>query len=252
MTLNYAYTTNLGLAREKNEDNLWCAGTYLPENHLSESPVTGQIRLDTENERASASFCIFDGMGGEKRGETASYLAASCFDQYDNENTTESEKSLVYACKAMNQAICDFADKHRVGSMGSTAAMIRFRHSGLCADICNIGDSRIYIIRGGMIKQLSVDHVLHHPFTGTRLLTQSLGIDEKQMIIEPYTTETSVNTGDVFVICSDGLTDCCSDTVIQELVNRSANCLQAVTSLEKAALEQGAPDNITVIVCQIS
>lgn len=252
MTLNYAYITNLGLVREKNEDNLWCAGTYLPENHLSESPATGQIRLDIENERPSASFCIFDGMGGEKRGETASYLSASCFDQYNNENSTENEKGLVYACKAMNRAICDFADEHHVSSMGSTAAIVRFRPADLCADICNIGDSRIYIIRDGVLKQLSVDHVLHHPFTGTRLLTQSLGIDEKQMIIEPYTTETSVNTGDVFVICSDGLTDCCSDTVIQELVNRSANCLEAVTLLEEAALNQGAPDNITVIVCQIS
>lgn len=250
MELNYAYTTNVGLVREKNEDNLWCAGTYLPENHLSESPVSGQINTNSDKERSSVSFCVFDGMGGEKRGETASYLAANCFDRY-NRDTTKSELDLANVCKIMNQAVCDFADEQRLGNMGSTAAMVHFRHTGLYADICNIGDSRIYIIRDGALTQLSVDHVLHHPFTGNRMLTQSLGIDVKQMVIEPYTAEVAVNSGDIFVICSDGLTDCCSDMVIQELVNRSENCLEAVSLLEEAALMQGAPDNITVIVCQI-
>ena len=252
MIIDYACTTNTGSIREKNEDNLWCAGQYLPENHLSESVISGRIKPDSAGSNASAAFCIFDGLGGENRGETASYLAATCFDYCNNEIITESDKDFSYICDAMNRTICDYAVEHQLGNMGSTAAMIRFRRERSSADICNIGDSRIYLMRDNTLRQLSIDHVLHHPFTGMRMLTQSLGIDTKQMIIEPFTAEVPVKTGDVFIICSDGLTDCCSDMVIQDLINRSANCLEAVTQLEKAALSQGAPDNITVIVCQVS
>ena len=152
----------------------------------------------------------------------------------------------------MNRAVCDYADEHQLGHMGSTAAMVRFRRKGSSADICNIGDSRIYLMRDNSLRQLSVDHVLFHPFTGMRMLTQSLGMDAEQMVIEPYTTEVPVRTGDIFIVCSDGLTDCCSDTVIKDLICRSTDCKEAVTQLEKAALTQGAPDNITVIICQVS
>ena len=246
MTINYAYSTHTGLVRKINEDNLWCDGIYLPKSHESVEDSSGQ------SEKLDAIFCVFDGLGGEKCGEIASYLAAANFDKHNNKDTIQGEKDLICACASMNQSICDYASEHHMGNMGSTAAIIRINLEGTTADICNIGDSRIYLMRNNTLQQLTVDHTLYHPFTGKRMLTQNLGIKAEQMAIEPHISTVPIKSDDIFIICSDGLTDCCSDKVVQELVDCASDCSEAVALLKEAALANGAPDNITIIVCQVS
>ena len=115
---------------------------------------------------------------------------------------------------------------------------------------CNIGDSRTYRLRDGVFQQLSVDHIEKRP-AGKAPLTQYLGIDPMEMQIEPYIAKGRVERDDVYLLCSDGLTDMLTNFTIANILLNNPSPEKSVESLIRAALEQGGRDNITAIVCKI-
>ena len=138
----YEGLTHLGRARSGNEDELMCAGAYLPAKH-GEASFRGQV---TAGERG-ALFGAFDGMGGEAFGEEAAFLAAKAAAAADP-GAEDMAAGLLRSVHEMNRAVCDWARKEGVAAMGTTAVMIGL--TGTEAVICNIGDSRAYLFRDGV------------------------------------------------------------------------------------------------------
>ena len=239
-TLKYAWISHRGKVRGLNQDNLVCAGFCLPMDHQSmEEPIRGELTAGKQ------VFGVFDGMGGEERGEAAAYLAAKTI---RDRPMDDGRNSLLHACREANRVICGFAASNGLHVSGTTAALLLFSPDEICS--CNVGDSRIYRLHGGQLVQVSEDHA--YPMRPGRKgpLYQYLGIPEDELKIDPKTDLFSPAAGDRYLICSDGLTDLVSDSELQGLI-RSGPVGPAVQSLLEAALNAGGRDNITVILIEI-
>lgn len=256
MILRAACICHHGRVRENNEDNLYFNGEILPLIHM-EAEKTMFLE---ENMDHALCFGVFDGMGGEQNGEEASYFTAQvCKERLAGENwNNDSEEKLRELLMEANLRICERTREKKLRRMGATAAMLLFDKEKVW--ICNIGDSRIYRLRGRELMQCSVDHtdrVLVESQGGRRkpYLTQHLGIFPDEMRIEPYCVSREVRDGDTYLICSDGLTDMLSDEEIGESLlgcrGTEADLVRKVEQLRDAALANGGRDNITVQVIRI-
>ena len=134
------------------------------------------------------------------------------------------------------------------------------------AVVVNVGDSRVYRLHQGVLRQLSHDHTLVQSMVKLGVitreqalthrdrhkLTQHIGIDETEMIIEPAISDRILlEVGDTYLLCSDGLTDMVSDKEIQRLLGMGKSSLDTANMLIKAALKAGGNDNITVLVVRL-
>ena len=123
--------------------------------------------------------------------------------------------------------------------------------------ICNLGDSRGYLLRGGKLLQISQDHtdaafMQENGITGRKpYLTQYLGIDPDEMMIEPYIKSYYLQEGDTFLICSDGVTDMVEEQEICRILAHNEDVGDCVDLLIQAALDGGGKDNITAIVVRM-
>ncbi|MBQ6420800.1 MAG: serine/threonine-protein phosphatase [Clostridia bacterium] len=186
-------------------------------------------------------LAVFDGLGGEQCGEKAAELAARTLEA--NETMT-----LTALCRTMNDAICRHMQENGIRSMGAAAAIVRIENGSITA--CNLGDSRIYLIRAQKMLQLSVDHVFFMGGRSRPVLTQYLGIPEQEMLLEPTLRETALRSGDKLLVCSDGLPEVVDDAGILRILNDTP-MKDAARVLYRAARESGGKDDISVIVCEV-
>ncbi|MBQ7184977.1 MAG: serine/threonine-protein phosphatase [Clostridia bacterium] len=238
----YEGLTHLGRTRSGNEDELLCAGAYLPARH-GEASFRGQV---TAGERG-ALFGVFDGMGGEAFGEEAAFLAASSAAAAPP-GAEDMAAGLLRSVHEMDRAVCDWARKEGVAAMGTTAVMIGL--TGAEAVICNIGDSRAYLFRDGTLKMLSEDHVVKRPGQKKGPLTRWLGTGTETDILMPCVRIEPLRAGDVYLMCTDGLTDMVGDDEILWILREHGR--GAAGPLLNAALAAGGRDNVTVIVIGIT
>jgi len=243
---------NRGKVRKNNEDNFYFDGRCLPrENNGLRHAITMRASL-----RKEQCLAVFDGMGGENYGEYASFAAAECM----KEKTANLEQYVVPEkvflndlCLAMNQAVNDMARAMRTRRMGSTVAALMFYQDFVYS--CNVGDSRCYRYRNGVLLQLSEDHVDEYFVPSERrkkpALSQCLGISEDEFVIEPYIAKGEVKRGDRYLICSDGLTDMLTDKEISGMLDENLSMADCTEKFVLRALENGGHDNVTVIVCEI-
>ena len=237
----YACVSHPGKVRQINQDNFICGGTYMPlEGSEIDFPLCGSC-TSADN----VLFGVFDGLGGEQCGETAAFLAAQEASAWNLQG--DGEDALMALCQKANQSICEFSVQQGIRSAGTTAAMLLF---GQKIYLCNIGDSKIFRFRQGQLEQLSLDHICPVPFGVKPPLSQSLGIPVEKAIIEPYTLKKNYAAGDVYLICSDGLTDMVKQEDIQAIL-ASAPVETAVQQLLDQALEKGGIDNTTILLCRI-
>ena len=132
--------------------------------------------------------------------------------------------------------------------MGTTAAMLVFAEKEVV--LCNIGDSKIFRLCDGTLEQISKDHVAVSAFGVKPPLSQNLGIPPNELVIDPYLARGPYNDGDIYLICSDGLTDMVSvDEITEVLVSKPIE--EAITLLLDKALANGGKDNTTIILCKI-
>jgi protein phosphatase len=225
-----------------------------------------------------AVFIVADGMGGNAAGEVASRLAVEALGAVltgaddpdetrlvrdaDLQDATESlRERLRYG---MNQASVRIRREIEVypsySGMGTTVVALVMSEQQ--AHIAHVGDSRAYLYRGGRLTRLTRDHsVVQQEIDAGRLtpelarmvrhkhvLTQSVGA---QGTVEPDTLTRSVTAGDVFILCSDGLTDPMDDEQIQEVVRATPADLLADT-LVREALDRGGEDNVTIVVVAVT
>ena len=132
-------------------------------------------------------------------------------------------------------------------SMGTTAAILRFTDTQ--AGMCNVGDSKIYLFSDGNLIQLSYDHVGISVGGRKPPLTQNLGIPETDMIIEPYVALGDYASGNLFLLCSDGLTDMVTTERIAEVLKNKPK--KAAKILLQEALDNGGRDNVSFILIKV-
>jgi PPM family protein phosphatase len=206
-------------------------------------------------------FAVADGMGGARAGEVASAMAADEFEG-ETESGEAPEAQLSRILRQANRRIYDLAvsdDSHR--GMGTTVTAAKV--SGDEVSLGHVGDSRAYRLRDGELEQLTRDHSLvaelqrsgqlspeaaeHHPQRS--IITRALG-PEPDVEVDTYTV--AGRGGDVFLLCSDGLTGMVSDGEMASIVRRASSLDEAAETLVRAANQSGGKDNITVVLFSLA
>lgn len=247
--LSAACGCSVGRIRDNNEDNFYFNGHTLGEKN------NGLNRTLSVKCRTSkpACFAVFDGMGGEECGELASYIAAATLDtRIRNLILFDPKEFLESACCAMSDAVYAAGQSLAVGRMGTTAAMLLLSMDKAYA--CNIGDSRVYLLRDGELLQISEDHVESLP-PGSRQkkarLTQYLGVCKDELMLEPHIVTYYIQPGDIFLLCSDGLTDMLANDEIRACITQHLNTKRMVSHLIDSANQHGGRDNTTALIIRI-
>lgn len=208
-------------------------------------------------------FIVSDGMGGHAGGQEASRIAKETIRDYLEAHWASAITSpdlLEQALEQANQAILEGQKTApELDEMGTTTVVLAFREQPWCA---NVGDSRIYRLRGANLEQvtedqtwvakaiklgvLTPDQARVHPMR--HVLAQCLGRSE---LGEIEILPVDVQSGDRWLLCSDGLTEELSDSVIENYVKSIRSCEMAATTLINAAKENGGRDNITVVLVAV-
>jgi protein phosphatase len=219
-----------------------------------------QRRANEDSYYARApAFAIADGMGGAQAGEVASRIAAEAFDERTDDGSAEQQ--LARVAKAANRRIFDMGEgDSSLRGMGTTLT------GALVGDgevtIVHVGDSRAYLFREGQLRQLTRDHSLveelrrqgrltseeaeEHPQRS--VVTRALGV-EPDVQLDVHTHQ--ARSGDLFLLCSDGLTSMVRQDRVQEIVAGSDSLQAAADRLVAEANEMGGRDNITVVLFRL-
>lgn len=231
-------------------------------------------RIDTE----MGIFIVADGMGGHAAGEVASDLAVQSIHAILVGQQDPDETRLVREVKpedpsdimrerlryAMNQASKEIRrlSEARPETRGMGTTVVALVLDGDRVHIAHVGDSRAYLLRDGRLQRLTRDHtIVQQEIDAGRLtpelarllphrniLTQSVGFHGP---VEPDTSTRVVRPGDLFLLCTDGLTDALPDAEVQRLL-LDTEPDDAPYQLTEAALRAGAEDNVTVVVVAIA
>lgn len=242
--IRYCCWSHAGKYRSINQDNFICAGRFMDDSDKSLSfPLTGYLTCGHP-----ALIGVFDGLGGEECGEVASRLAAQCASEISIEK--KPIESLLKFCKNANEKICKYAFEHGIVAMGTTAALLAFSNKEIA--LCNIGDSKIFRFADRELEQISVDHYAVAVHGRKPPLSQNLGIPASEMIIDPHVARGKYSAGDIYLICSDGLTDMLDiEEITRILTEQDENFDGIAKKLLDKALENGGRDNITIILCKV-
>jgi serine/threonine protein phosphatase PrpC len=207
-------------------------------------------------------FAVADGMGGAQAGEVASRLAAAAFREFHGADDLDPEERLVAIIQEANRRIFERAsDDAQVSGMGTTITAALVASEGLV--IGHVGDSRAYRLRDNQFEQLTDDHSLVadlvrsgrltpeeadvHPQRS--VITRALGTDPE---VDVDTFTVGAESGDLFLLCSDGLTTMVGDEDISKLLTAARDLEQAGKGLVKAANRAGGEDNVTVVLFRLA
>ena len=224
---------------------------------------TGRRRRHNEDQYVCMPplFAVADGMGGAQAGEVASGLAAAVLNEADGDERGE-ERVAALIQEANRRVFQRSNEDESTSGMGTTMTVALV--DGETIAFGHVGDSRAYRLRGGVLEQLTDDHSLvgelvrsgrlspeeaeSHPQRS--VITRALGT-ELEVDVDTFTIETEPD--DLYLICSDGLTDMVPPRELQTLLIERAGDLDAVArALVDAANEGGGEDNITVVLFQIA
>ncbi len=254
--------TDVGRTREHNEDAFVIAD--LTTNNAT---LPDTIRKQSASPKGSL-FMVADGMGGAAAGEIASAMAVEAImgemrTHWIASPATDAEafvRALKTATKNANEQIHTYASQHaEYRGMGTTATI-----AGLLGDtlyLAQVGDSRAYLVRRGIARQITKDQSLMQKLVEAGELTeeeaehserrniilQALGPEQT---IRVDLTHQTVRQGDALVLCSDGLSSQVGKEVIAEVVTEEEDIAAACGELIDLANAKGGPDNITVIIAR--
>jgi PPM family protein phosphatase len=236
--------------------------------HYTAAAVTDRGRKRPSNEDAygfsveAGVYVVCDGMGGAAAGEVASTLAVDEILRQLSHRADGGETSLLAAAEkaitAANEAIYTRGQRnHRLSGMGTT--LVALTTEDRRAWVLNIGDSRCYRLRSDRLEQLTQDHSLveeqvrmgrmtqHEALRSPlrNVITRALGT---QCQVTPDVFELEAEPGDLFLLCSDGLTRELSDSTIKALLARDLPLESLSARLVEAAKKAGGHDNITCLL----
>src|SRR3954454_19368923 len=230
------------------------------------------VRTDTGRQRNANEdslfveaplFVVGDGMGGAQGGEVASRAAAESFAHDLPSSSIAPERRLGETIEGANRTIHELARKDPgLTGMGTTTTAALVDLDAEEVAIGHVGDSRAYRLRGGKFEQLTRDHSLVEEMRRKGQLTDAQAEDHPQRSIitralgpEPEVQvdlqTVPVCSGDVFLICSDGLTTMLDDEKIGRILTRATSLQSAVRALVDEASRAGGRDNITVVLFRL-
>jgi protein phosphatase len=254
MQILHASRSDVGMKRDNNEDNL----LVFPEQNV---------------------FAVFDGMGGHAAGEVASSIAANEVREFfdftgRDEDATwpfkgERERSYdenraVTAIKLANARIIEQGEQDGgKKNMGTTAVLVHFvERGGPRALVAHVGDSRVYLFRGGRLQRITIDHSLVEEYLRLGKITeeQAKSFPQKNIILRALGQQKQVDVeinvwepqpGDIFLLCSDGLSGMIADDAMERILAALDGDLEAAAKkLIDTANANGGVDNVTVILAQ--
>lgn len=258
-TLEIAGRTDVGLIREHNEDSFLVGdlstGTVVNEN---DSPL---VKVDA----VPSVMMVADGVGGAASGEIASSMATKIAYDYLRERwqrgglkgTVIVADALQQALFAANKAIHAHAVANRSHHGMGTTATLALTVNGMIY-FAQVGDSRAYIVRNGVAKQMTKDQSLVQRMVDAGKMTQEQAekSEHRNIILQalgpeeavvPELTRDRLIDGDIVVLCSDGLSNQVSSAEIVKMASEIPTVEGVCTALIERALETGAPDNVTVV-----
>lgn len=206
---------------------------------------------------------VADGMGGEACGEVASQVTVETIrEAFSAFPATSPRECLERAVREAHWRV--LRDVRSAGScqgMGSTVVAAAWEGSQV--EIASVGDSRAYLLRGGLLRQLTRDQNLGNAmrdrmgwsdeeverFPQRHVLTSAIGVGEE---VEIGRIGLTAEAGDLILLCSDGLSGPAGDLVIESILNSSLPLGDKVAELIEAAKEQGGPDNITAVLIRFN
>ena len=222
----------------------------------------GKLRKQNEDaawfDEARAVFAVADGMGGHLAGEVASRMAIEAVQRMARENERPGIAALREAVACAHETILTHAQDHiECAGMGTTLSVLWLGEN--YAYIAHVGDSRIYRLREGSLTQITQDHSLVEELVRAGLITREQArTHQRRNIItralgthgenEPDLLVTDVQDGDVFLLCTDGLTGMVPDDEIERTL-RDCGIEAAADRLLALALDAGGRDNVTLILC---
>ena len=236
MKLKWGATTDVGMVRQQNED------AYLAEENL---------------------YIVADGMGGHNAGEVASALAVTTVKAGAKSgiHSTEQFRDLVQqANTAIYTASLDDSTQSGMGTTLTALAVVPGEEPRVL--VANVGDSRTYLFRNGVLSRLSVDHSYVQELVNEGILTpeearvhprrnivtRAMGI-ERSVMVDVFSH--LVRTGDRLVLCSDGLVDEVADADIALVLSQHSDAQETAEALVMVANANGGRDNTTVVVVDI-
>lgn len=247
MKVCYDAVCDIGCVRTNNEDMI-----LVDRHFLRDESAAGEV---TVNHNSRFCAIVADGMGGCEGGELASDIASQEFDTWVADLPSGLSKAAV-PCEAQAFALATHDLINRRGEeiegyhgMGTTLAGVFFYENK--PYWINIGDSRIYIFRDGILRQLSRDHsmrnLLNDPTQPANLIYNSLGTGTGADTFADC-DDIPLFDGDCLLVCSDGLTDMVDDDCLALLMKQGAPASAFVASARAA----GGKDNISVILLKLS
>ncbi len=237
--------SDIGLIRESNQDVFYCY-------------------------KINDDFCfafVCDGMGGQNGGDVASNMVLEFFTrviprELERDINEDEIKKLIFSCyEEINKNIYDMSrSSDFLKGMGTTCSLVVIKNNVMM--IFSVGDSRVYIKKDKDLKQLTVDHsyvqtlvdcgeitkeeAKTHPRKNE--ITNAVGILEEIKIDYRYI---EVEKNDLVLLCSDGLTNHCSDKVISDIIEKEEDIKDSVKKLIEVSNFNGGKDNITVVLIKV-
>ena len=226
----------------------------------------GKIRQNNQDSGYAGAqlFVVADGMGGHAGGDVASAIALKRVMEADRQyvSAADAEFALQSALSAANTMLAETVFEHpELTGMGTTVSAIL--RSGSQVAIAHIGDSRIYLLRDGTLKQITADHTFVQRLVDSgRITPEEAAVHPRRSVLmrvlgdvdaapEIDTTVLDVLPGDRWLLCSDGLSSYVSDEKIAHALTAQTAVKDAADRLVKESLDQGAPDNVTVVIVDI-
>jgi PPM family protein phosphatase len=223
---------------------------------------TGRQRRGNEDAYFARSplFAVADGVGGAQAGEVASQIAVEVLSQGVPEGGGSIEERLRARVEEANSRIAELAraDERRAG-MSTTLTLAYVGEDEV--SVVHVGDSRLYRLRDGVFERLTDDHTLVDELVRSGKLTQQEADQHPQRSIitralgsegiDPDSRTWPARGGDVYLICSDGLTGMVDEARVGELLQAAPSLSAAARTLIDAANDAGGRDNITVVLFRL-
>jgi PPM family protein phosphatase len=223
---------------------------------------TGRQRRANEDSLLARSplFVVADGMGGAQAGEVASRIAVESF-RPGLASEREPERELAELARAANSRIHELSHSNaEQAGMGTTLTAVYVGEQEIA--IAHVGDSRAYCLRDGELLRLTDDHSLVDELLRQGRLTPEEAVEHPQRsvitralgpegTVEVDTRSFQARDGDVYLLCSDGLTTMLSEEAIAELLRSTPRLRDAGEALIAAANDAGGRDNITVLLLRL-
>ena len=232
---------------------------------------TGLVRKDNQDclfvDKAKTVFCVADGMGGGAEGATASRIVCEEIEKSiaDALGLVERMRAVVTAIDAANTRIRAYAQKKGFKQMGSTLAVLLVDpDDSRRAAICHDGDSRIYRVRQGKVTLLTHDHTIGGQLSAfasgaqavslksrtnplAHVLTRAIGVEKE---VAGEWRRVDLEDGDRYLVCSDGVHDVVSDSLVGEILTVERDLNSALRRLGEVVVRNGAPDNYTSVIIE--